>query len=156
VARPGLGGPGATLPLPPRVVARPPSPGARPRRAQLVPRPDLVPRPGELPCPDPGVPPRPCGAAPPARPCRGGAVWPPARALAPGLPRRGLAWALARGPSLRSPRRRGVARPLPARGTRHARARLGVPGPCPCLAWPLRSAAPARRGFGSRGRGAPV
>jgi hypothetical protein len=47
---------------------------------------------------------------------------------------------------------------VPARSARprHGHGVVARPGPCPCPAWPLRSAAPTRRGFGSRGRGAPA
>jgi hypothetical protein len=47
---------------------------------------------------------------------------------------------------------------VPARSARprHGHGVVARPGPCPCPAWPLRSVAPTRRGFGSRGRGAPA
>eukprot|EP00267_Zea_mays_P053255 XP_020406368.1 uncharacterized protein LOC109945007 [Zea mays] len=52
----------------------------------------------------------------------------------------------------------GLGAAFPARRSSLPRCGLAVarPGPCPCTAWPLRSVAPARCGFSSRGRGAPA
>jgi hypothetical protein len=167
--------PGAVLPRPwcsPPWLARPPS-RQGPRRG--IPTP-----PGELPCPVPcarlgPVPGR--GAVPfsarrslPRRARRRAHAAPPPCGSPPPDLAPAPAWPWRARPARRPCSRHSVACPHPAwlpipshrpgvlAMARRASASTVVarPGPCPWTAWPLRSAAPARRGFGSRGRGAPA
>jgi hypothetical protein len=115
-----------------------------------------------------------CGAAPLPRPVRPPSPARPRRRARAALPATWVAlapsWSWRARTARRPCSRRSATCPRPTRlpspghrlsvlaMARRASASVVMvrPGPCPCTAWPMRSAAPARRGFGSRGHGAPA
>eukprot|EP00267_Zea_mays_P048387 XP_020400952.1 uncharacterized protein LOC109942814 [Zea mays] len=121
---------------PRRAHPRPSPPGARLARGSPV-------RPARVACP------RRLGAGSPRDPGASASAAPTARSPYPGVSPRPCAACPDHG--VIRPRRDALAR---AHSSSPARSRwLGL---CPCTTWPLHSAAPARRGFGSRSRGAPA
>eukprot|EP00267_Zea_mays_P047773 XP_020400266.1 pistil-specific extensin-like protein [Zea mays] len=132
LAPPSFPSPAAVLFGPEQPSWRGPASAAPARRARLG---DTLPRGGPASAPQGArlPPPR---RAPPPQPRS-----PPQRDLVVARPRT-APWHTAPCPCAR-----GSRRPRPSPLARPLR---------PCTAWPLRSAAPARCGFGSRGRGAPA
>eukprot|EP00267_Zea_mays_P047870 XP_020400372.1 uncharacterized protein LOC109942655 [Zea mays] len=146
------------LPLSPRVSAstgRPWRGGLRPQRGALPRRPGVAPPPPASPrSPAVAAPPARCGVLPGAAPCpaRRASLPVPGAASAALAQPRPPAWPrwCARSPDV------ARTRTVPPESSPHPRLAAVALGPASSARLPLRSAAPARRGFGSRGRGAPA